>query len=177
MLPLSFPDRRFMQLCWVVPDLEEAILHWTRTTGVGPFLTVDRPQHDNPHYRGKPTECAPINVAMSQAGDVQIELVQPLDDRLSVFSELIPHGQGGFHHVAIYTADYDADVDFYVRGGAEIAYSGTMMGMRVCWIDTSKTLGFMVEVLEQSPVIDGIFEMIRNTAENWDGKDPIRPMG
>jgi hypothetical protein len=29
------PDQRFMQMCWVVPDLQAAVSSWVATTGVG----------------------------------------------------------------------------------------------------------------------------------------------
>jgi len=35
-------NRNFMQMCWVVPDLDQAMATWTHTTGVGPFR-CDRP--------------------------------------------------------------------------------------------------------------------------------------
>ena len=35
------PNRAFMQMCWVVPDLEAAIDGWVRSAGVGPFFWFD----------------------------------------------------------------------------------------------------------------------------------------
>ena len=62
-------------------------------------------------------------------------------------------------------------------GGAEVAYTGLMMGHRTCWIDTTATLGFMVELVTKNPVADGVFGAFRAAAENWDGKDPVRTFG
>jgi hypothetical protein len=176
MIP-SIPDRRFMQFCWVVPDIHKAIGHWTTQAGVGPFFLFSGVVHDEPQYRGQPTTCPDITAAIGQAGDVQIELVQQNDDRPSIWRDLVPPGQAGFHHAAIYTETYDADVAHYTATGAPVAFSGLMMGHPVCWIDTSPTLGFMIEVVGRNPVADMIFGQIRAAGESWDGSDPVRSLG
>lgn len=175
MIPLPLPNRRFMQSCWVVADLEQAMADWTRMTGVGPFYTTHCPQHENPNYRGQPIGLPPIDVGMAQAGDMQIELIQQLDDSPSMYLELYPRGTGGFHHVATYSDTYDADVAFYEKAGAPIVYSGMMMQSRVCWVDTVAALGYFVEILERKePLIDVVFAKLRDAADSWDGKNPVR---
>jgi hypothetical protein len=177
MIPLPLPNRSFMQLCWVVPDLNKAVDGWLKA-GVGPFFTAHAPQHESPNYRGKPIGLPPLDVAMGQAGDVQIELICQLDDQQSIFRELVPAGQTGFHHVALYSKDFDADVAYYARSGSHVIYSGKMMSSRVCWVDTVSTLGFMVEILERKdPMIDVVFDKIRNAADTWNGEEPIRALG
>ena len=51
------------------------------------------------------------------------------------------------------------------------------MGSRVAWLDTVKTLGFMVELITANPVADSVFGAIRAAAEGWDGSDPVRRLG
>ena len=88
----------------------------------------------------------------------------------------MPAGKSGFHHAALYCADYDANLAAYTGAGAEVALSILMMGSRTCWIDTTATLGFMVELIEANPVADSIFEQFRSAAESWDGSDPLRTL-
>ena len=38
----------------------------------------------------------------------------------------------------------------YVDSGAELAFEARIGDARTCWVDTSPTLGFMVELLEPS---------------------------
>lgn len=176
--PLAgFPDRRFMQVCWVVPDLRAAMAHWTQSAGVGPFFVFDSVTFDEPRYRGAPTHCPDISAAMAQAGDIQIELVCPRDDRPSFWRDVVSAGQTGLHHMALYCADYAASLDAYTAGGAEVAFSGLMMGSRVCWVDTRAALGFMVELIEANAVADSVFGSFRAAAEQWDGSDPVRRLG
>lgn len=169
-------NQRFMQLCWVVPDLEAAVNHWVSTSGVGPFFLFEKVEFDNPMYRGKPTKNIDITAAMAQAGDVQIELVCQNDNLPSIFRDVVPAGKSGLHHMALYCHDYDADLAAYVNAGAEVAFNGLMMGARTCWLDTTSTLGFMVELIEANPIADAVFEQFRSAAKEWDKKNPLRTM-
>ncbi len=176
---MPFPDRNFMQLAWVVPDLEKAMEHWTRRAGIGPFFVFEQLSYENAVYRGEPVSSTPFNItaAIGQAGDTQIELICQHDNAPSMFRDLVPEGKTGLHHVAIYCEDYDAELEAYLAQGAEVAFSGLMMGFRTCWLDLSSTLGFMVELLDANPVADGVFQAFRDAAESWDGSDPVRTLG
>lgn len=176
MSAIVMPNRGFMQMCWVVPDLEAAVQHWLRSAGVGPFFLFDRVQFDDPCYRGHRGPCPPISAAMAQAGDVQIELVCQHDDSPSIWRDVVPQGQSGLHHMALYCDDYEASYDAYAKQHA-VAFSGLMMGSRVCWMDTVDSLGFMVELIEANEIADGIFASFRAAAEQWDGDTPIRYLG
>jgi hypothetical protein len=52
-----------------------------------------------------------------------------------------------------------------------------MMGARTCYIDTAPTLGFMTELITANPVAEQVFGAIRQAAEGWDGRTPIRTLG
>jgi hypothetical protein len=177
MFPPPFPDKRFMQLCWVVPDIQAAMASWTRSAGVGPFFFFENVTFENGRYRGRPAQMAQHQAAIAQAGDLQIELVCQDSDEPSIWRDLVPRGQLGFHHMALYCDDYEATRAAYAAQGAEVAFEGLMMGHRTCWIDTSRTLGFMVELVTKNPVADSVFGAIRAAAENWDGRDPVRRLG
>jgi hypothetical protein len=170
-------DRRFMQLCWVVPDIRAAMDNWTRTAGVGPFFFFEDVSFEDGRYRGRPAQMAKHQAAIAQAGDVQIELVCQTVDEPSIWRDVVPAGQGGFHHMALYCEDYQAMRDAYTADGYEVAYEGLMMGHRTCWIDTSRSLGFMVELVTKNPTADYVFGQIRAAAEGWDGQDPVRSLG
>jgi hypothetical protein len=65
-------------------------------------------------------------------------------------------------------------VDAYTNAGSELTFEGLMMGFRVGWIDTVRTLGFFTELIDANPVADVVFAKFRDAAKNWDGKDPVR---
>jgi hypothetical protein len=58
-----------------------------------------------------------------------------------------------------------------------MAFEGLMMGAKTCYIDTTRTLGFMTELITANPVAEAVFAQFRQASVGWDGKDPIRTMG
>jgi hypothetical protein len=177
MLMNSFPDQNFMQMCWVVPDVHEAIAQWTRATGAGPFFYFENVPFEQPHYRGRPTQNVDIKAAIGQSGGIQIELVSQADDLPSIWRDIVPVGKSGLHHMALYCQDMDANIAAYRAAGAEAAFNCMMMGARTYWMDTTARLGFMVELIEANPIADQVFGAIRGAAQGWDGTDPVRTLG
>ncbi|HVJ95652.1 MAG TPA: VOC family protein [Acidimicrobiia bacterium] len=170
-LPLTNPA--FMQVCWVVPDLRAAIDAWVAQAGVGPFFWFAGVPCTDAQYRGKPAEFPDITAAIAYAGDIQIELVCQDNDEPSIFRELVAREESGLHHMAVWCRDYEAERDRYRDAGAELVFEGNVGGSRTSWVDTSRTLGFMVELLEPSPSREAGFAMMRGAAESWDGKNAI----
>lgn len=168
-----FPNRRFMQNSWVVNDLDQAMDFWIKSAGVGPFFVVRGAAIENQLYRGQPTRVE-AEFALAQAGDIQIELVRQLNDAPSAYRDTLPKGQQGFHHMALYCTDYDADLAAYTGAGAAIAFSGSFDSKRFCYLDTSATLGCMIELIEASSAQEAFFARLRAAAAAWDGSDPIR---
>jgi len=176
MIP-ALRNRQYMQMCWVVPDLEAAIGQWVRTTGAGPFFVFGEVHFTDSHYRGTPMDVAPHRASIGQFGDMQIELIQPLDDSPGIWREVVPFGQAGFHHTCLYCDDYEAQRDAYIAEGADLAFEGLMMGARTGYVDTVGTLGFMTELITANPVAEQVFGTIRAASQGWDGTDPIRAFG
>lgn len=160
------PD--ILQYAWVVPNLEAAIHHWHRKLGVGPFLVNRHLAISDARHRGQP-RAVDFSTAVAQSGSAQIELIEQHDDGPSAFRDTVPAGQTGFHHVAMIADDYEATLARFA--GAEIAADGRFGDIRFSYIDTTDTLGGMLEVLEDRPGIRAFFGAIRKAAERWDG-DP-----
>lgn len=176
MIP-AMRNRQYVQMAWVVPDLEEAIAQWLKTTGAGPFFLFEALHFDDANYRGTPMDVAPCRAAIGQHGDMQIELIQPLGDDPGIWRDLVPFGKAGFHHVGLYCTDYETERAALLDTGAEMAFEGLMMGARTCYVDTVGSVGFMTELITANPVAEMVFGQIRQAAEGWDGSDPVRSMG
>ena len=166
-------NRRVVQASWVVDDVEQMALEWVRTTGIGPFFVFGNIPVEEFHYRGQPATID-FSVAIAQAGEIQIELVSQQSGGPSAYRDLIAKGRSGFHHVALYSHDYDADLRSYVERGFAQAVEGKFAGKRFCYVDTSAAIGCMVELIEDSPVQVEFFARIAAAARDWDGRDPIR---
>jgi hypothetical protein len=175
MIP-SLRNRKYMQLCWVVPDLEASIGNWVRSTGAGPFFVFEGLHFDDSVYRGQPSDVQQCRAAIGQFGDMQIELVVPTDDGPGVWTDVVPRGKLGFHHVGLYCTDYEAERAAYLADGSQMAFEGLMMGAKTCYIDTSPTLGFMTELITANSVAEAVFGQFREASQGWDGKDPIRTL-
>ena len=177
MIAPALRNKDYMQLCWVVPDLEAAIDRWVRATGAGPFFVFEELHFDDGVYRGQPSDVQPCRAAIGQHGDMQIELVEPTTEGPGLWTDIVPRGQLGFHHTGLYCSDYDAERAAALAAGGEMAFEGLMMGAKTCYIDTVKTLGFLTELITVNPVADMVFGEFRKAAENWDGSNPIRTLG
>lgn len=177
MIPVpGTPGRHFMQVAIMVDDLATACAAWTRTTGIGPFLHVPHIALDEFDYRGTKAGGLDFSVAIAQSGGVQIELVQQHSEGPSAYRDTIAKGQQGFHHLAIYSADYDADYAHYRNQGFVAAVDGAFGGFRFSYIDTSATIGCMIELIEENPLQTEFFQRVAAAAEGWDGvTDPFRP--
>ena len=169
------PGSHVMQVAFMVEDLEAACMHWVQAVGIGPFLTVPHVVLEEYTYCGAPASGLDFSVAIAQWGGVQIELIQQHCDNPSAYRDTIAKGQGGFHHLAVYTADYDATRARYVDQGFVAAVEGSFGGFRFCYIDTSAALGCMIELIEENPLQGAFFARVAAASESWDGTDPIRP--
>ncbi|WP_285017989.1 VOC family protein [Novosphingobium sp. fls2-241-R2A-195] len=175
MVAPGVPGSHVMQVAFMVEDLEAACMDWVRTTGIGPFLTVPHVVLEEYSYCGRPASGLDFSVAIAQSGGVQIELIQQHCDNPSAYRDTVAKGQGGFHHLAIYTDDYDAMHARYTQQGFVTAVDGSFGGFRFSYIDTSATLGCMIELIEENPLQGEFFARIAGAAQGWDGSDPIRP--
>jgi len=170
------PGKHFMQIAIIVDDIASAAEKWTKTTGIGPFLHVPHVVLEEFSYRGEPSSGLDFSVAIAQSGGVQIELVEQHGDAPSAYRDTIAKGSQGFHHLGIYTGDYDAAYAHYIDQGFVAAVDGTFGGFRFSYIDTSAAIGCMVELIEENPAQTDFFERIAAAAEGWDGvTEPLRP--
>ena len=166
-------DRTVFQNAWVVPDVEQACMQWVEQMGVGPFfLTEYRDTFEAVSYRGQPAQLDMI-VALAQAGNVQIELIQPLVETCA-YHDSVPVGQMGFHHMCVWTHDIDADSSYFEGLGYATANRGRVGDVEFAYFDARPLMGCMLEVVTRKEGVVERFAQIADAAVAWDGKDPIR---
>ena len=171
-LPRSLASR-FFQCAWVVNDLRAAAQHWVDTLGAGPFYVFDQLAIEDLKYRGAPAQMD-FSAAVAQAGNYQIELIRQGCNRASAYRDLFPPGKEGFHHFALFSADYDSEVESFLGRGLKVATEGRLGTVRYCYIDTAAELGFMIEIIEDNEPYRRVFAQIAAAATNWNGTRPIR---
>ena len=91
------PDDGIIQMAYVVTDIHRAMNLWISKLNVGPWFLLPSFTGDDPQYRGKPSR-ADVSLAMSFAGHMNVELIQPNNDAPSVYREVLEARGPGFHH-------------------------------------------------------------------------------
>src|SRR5262249_47537963 len=135
-----------MQVSYVVEDIEREMKRWTQELGIGPFFYLPRFPVQDVVYRGNPAP-VDIDVALAFSGSMCFELVRQNDRAPSIFRELIDSRGYGFHHWAVSTKDFDADLRHREKAGGVVASSGRVaVGARVAYLDTTASLGGMLEL-------------------------------
>ncbi|MDA8044166.1 MAG: VOC family protein [Actinomycetota bacterium] len=168
-------EYRFFQLGFVVQDLLTAAQRWARVFGVGPF-------HAMPTFewhmvvRGEPATVT-AQVAVAQAGPVQVELIHQQCDRPSIFRDWSRDGACAIHQIATVTSDFDAKMARYRELGYTVAAESVGGRFRVAYVDTVSDFGFYTEVVESSPGFLPNLGTIAQACAAWDGSDPLLLLG
>ena len=174
MIKLSAPGAPF-QYAWHVPKLEEAAEYWANDLGVGPFFLneMNSEDYEGFRYRGG-NGTLQMRLAWAQSKEGQIELIEVKSREANVYHDLISPEKTGFHHIGIWSDDYEAD-----KSALEKKYEIAMdMGTNtnICYFDTTKVSGNMIELIERNEGIVGLFGLIKKAADTWDGTKPLRSM-
>jgi hypothetical protein len=117
-----------------------------------------------------------VNYAFGQSGPVQIQLISQDDPGPSIYRDMFAPGEGGFHHVCalVPLADWDAQLERFTQAGYECASTLTTT-VPAAYFDCRADLGHFVELYGSTERTEGLFAMVRQTHEGWDGiTDPVR---
>lgn len=164
------------QIAYVVADLDAAMAHFQRDCGAGPFFVIDHFLQPGQVFRGRPST-SDQRIGMAFAGQTWIELIQPLDEEPSVYSEAIALRGYGLHHHGIPFRDCEAALGAYAaRGWREVFRSPVPTGGEVIFIEGGDAAApALLELLPVTPGMDAHFTGFWRAAQGWDGRDPVRP--
>jgi hypothetical protein len=167
-------EYRLFQLGFVVDDLVAEATKWATTLRVGPFHVLP-PLEVDCTYRGADSHLS-LQIAVAQAGPVQLELIHQRDDTPSVYHEFVEaRGGFGFHQLCTMAADYDAKLAHYQALGYRLVCEMATTTPRTAFFDTYDDFGFYLEVAEQLPEFVSALAGIARTCAEWDGvTDPVR---
>lgn len=163
------------QLGFVVPDIEEAMAHWSDVMGVGPFFYNPRVPIEDYTFEGQCYQ--PDNsVALANAGYIQVELIQCRNDVPSCYKEFTDAGNTGLQHTAYWTQDYERDLATMQDKGFRVRMSGKVgEAGRFAYFDRETHPGTCIELSEVKGPKGRMFDLIRAASEGWDGQDRVRP--
>jgi hypothetical protein len=168
------PDDGVIQMSYVVPDIRAAMRTWVDKLKVGPWFLLDHFSGLNPRYRGRDST-ADVSLAMSFAGHMNIELIQPNDAEPSVYREWIDKRGYGFHHWGRASRNFDRDVERYQALGHDLVFlAGVPSGGSVAYMDTTDLLPGYVELIEIGESFEAVFSKFYRATIGWDGAEPVR---
>jgi catechol 2,3-dioxygenase-like lactoylglutathione lyase family enzyme len=167
------------QLAYKVNDLAAAVAAHHRQFGSGPFFALRHVALASSHHRGleQPFD---HSSAYGQWGAVMVELVVQHNPDPSALHDMFPHGSGreGLHHAALFVDDFEAEIARFAAEGAPLAQlSVTTGGTAFAFVDTTASLGHMLELYEPTPQLTGFYDFVAEAAKGWDGKDLLRELG
>ena len=173
MLPLTV-----VQNCYVVRNLEEACRRFSELYGIGPFVGGGEGGVLEDHvYRGTPAAPIHLRAAFAQSGELNIELIEAVSDGPSAIHDMFQKGETGFHHVAVFANDYEADRDRLVSLGMPVASEFTIMGgLRICYLDARDSLGHMIELYPESEALRALYRRTREVSGDWSRGQLILPI-
>ena len=174
LLDFGQPLGAIVQFAYTVEDLERAMRDFGERLGIGPWFVRGPFQPPEGRYRGRPTSPS-VSLARAFAGHAMLELIEQHDESPSVFHEGGGSRRYGFHHWAMVTKTFDDDVERYLVLGYEEAFFDRLpSGSRVVYLDTTRDLPGMLELIEYSEEQESTYARIWQAALTWDGRDAIR---
>jgi hypothetical protein len=115
--------------------------------------------------------------AFGQWGPVRVELtVIHETDPPELRDTMAPDGPGRVGHVGI-LVDSLEEASARLEATCGPAYHAGRTGpVSAVWHDARATLGHSVELLQRNDFLIGLYARIAQSAEGWDGSDPLRAM-
>ncbi|UCD85657.1 MAG: VOC family protein [Deltaproteobacteria bacterium] len=140
-----------MQVGLVVKDLNEAMKRYWEIYGIGPWMiyTYGPDKVKDMTVRNKRVEFV-MKVAFAFIGNIQWELIQPLDDN-SIYAEYLKKHGEGLHHVACAVGNHNETVAYLQDKGIGVLQSGTTTeGSTFTYLDTQETMSCITEIFDVS---------------------------
>ena len=144
-------NRKISQIGIVVEDLEASVKEWVEEYDVGPWTILTHSSEYLTETKTSPRGAAKewtFYIALAMAGDIQIELVEPVYG-LPLYEDFLKkHGDGAIHHFKEIMPNEELDkvLEEYERRGIEILFGGNFFGARFYYPDTISMLGTQIEL-------------------------------
>ena len=132
----------------IVRDIETKARAWSEILGLPmPDIiitdTVDKAQTE---YNGKPT-IARARLAFFHMGQLDVELIEPIDGPSTWKDQLDQHGDS-LHHIAFVIKGMQEKVAYLDSKGIPLLQRGEYTGGRYAYLDGVTQLGTVLELLE-----------------------------
>ncbi|MGA7557748.1 MAG: VOC family protein [Terriglobales bacterium] len=139
-----------VQIGIVVRDLDATMRKYDEY-GVGPWKIYEFNRQELCEY-GQPVKRS-WRLAVAMVGQLQWELIQPLDDE-SIYARFLAEKGGGVHHIAVSPRSFDELVAMEAKRGIDLVLSGEFEGIKVAYLATDRDLGVILEIFSGMPSLE-----------------------
>jgi catechol 2,3-dioxygenase-like lactoylglutathione lyase family enzyme len=154
--PTDAPDpglKSIVQIAIVTRDVEATTKRWAAALGVpAPRITLTRPGHEvKVTYRDRPSE-GQARIAFFRAGQVGLEIMQPVGPDTSWMEFLNANGEG-VQHIAFQVTDLDKSVKRFEDLGMPVVHRGRYDADNgsYLYLESKRALGVTLELLYSDP--------------------------
>lgn len=147
--------RQILQIGIVTKDVKAMVRRYEEQYGITGWTLIDGEKGFDPEQkavdlevRGKRCDFE-ISLASVWVGDVELELIQPLDDLSDYASFLKEHGEG-VHHISIGTDPKAFAAKMKERGVAELMKGTIPKTADWIYYDSESEIGMIAEVVDKS---------------------------
>ncbi|HEX2906601.1 MAG TPA: VOC family protein [Phototrophicaceae bacterium] len=148
----GFGSQIVTQVGVIVHDIERSIDRYCAILGVTErpdVIITDTQDKARTEYKGQPTP-ARAKLAFFHVGQVDIELIEPIDGPSTWRAFLEEKGEG-VHHIAFFVKDTDGAVRFLGQQNVPVEQVGYYTGGMYTYLDSSAALGVRLELLQNLP--------------------------
>ena len=123
----------------IVRDSQKVADYLENVIGLPPFRIADGPA--GPGIKAK--------LAFSQAGAVEVELIQ-ITEGESIHTDFFKEHGEGIHHISFFVQDFDRAIEDFAKRDIGIMMQGVSpRGIRYAFMDTAPKVGFIFEIIER----------------------------
>lgn len=140
-----------IQVAIVVRDLHAAMRTYVHDYGIGPWDIYEfNPGNvKNMRENGQPADRS-WRLAITKVGQVQWELIEPLDDD-SIYARFLAEKGEGVHHVGVAAPSFDETVAAQAERGNGVLLGGEYNGIEFAYLATERDLGVVTEIFSGHP--------------------------
>lgn len=151
------------QICWVTDDIEATERLLSDQFGVGSWMRIPDVEFSaaTTTLRGEPVRFV-AHISLGYAGDLQLELIQPVEGPTIHAEFLAEHGPG-LHHVCFEVDDVAAACEAATAAGVPVLMRGSMMDGEIefAYVDGSAGGAPYVELARIGPAMREFYEAVR----------------
>lgn len=158
-------DQTPVQIAWVTRDLDVTEKALTSLMGAKKWVRMPDVHFgpDTCSHRGRPADFV-AHISLSYAGDIQLELIEPVRGE-SVYADFLNTAGPGLHHVCMEADDvetFDAMLRTAARDGTPVVSQGIMPGgMRFAYVSAVDMGVRYLEIAHVPSEIRAFFDYVR----------------